>query len=156
MEQPLCLSCPEAARLVLLDPDLLEPGGSKAGDAPRYHQLLRLGGKADTANGNPYQHIWDLRNFTILLLRDRSYPFWERLFILGMFCKRLTEVTLAKQPVLVPQLLRDYAEIIEQGKLRSALDSIQVQSTPQLAAVLEVIHCHLRLTDPQTRAFGSV
>ncbi len=150
MEQPLCLSCPEAARLVLLTPDLLKSNdGSPAGS--RYQQFQRATTVNVGKNGEPEKFIWDLRGFTLLLMQDRSYPFWQRMFIFGMFCKRLGEMLAASQSALIPNLLKDYSGIIEQGRLRSAMEGIPVRLGPQLVAVLEVVHRHLELTDPNYR-----
>jgi lysine-N-methylase len=84
-----------------------------------------------------------------LLIQDRAYPLWQRLFILGMFCKRLKEITETRQLELVPRLLKDYAEIILQGRLRASMDGIPAQTTLQLRVVMEVVHrqLDLELTD---------
>jgi lysine-N-methylase len=89
------------------------------------------------------------------LLQDRSYPLWQRLFILGMFCKRLNELISARQTGLVPSLLRDYAEIIVEGKLRALMDGIPAQANSQLTVAMEVIHRHLALQvqDPSHARF---
>jgi lysine-N-methylase len=70
-ETALMLACPEAARLVLLNPALVQP--EEAG-IPRYQRFARMGEHRVKANGSPHQFLWDVRAFTILLLRDRDYP----------------------------------------------------------------------------------
>jgi lysine-N-methylase len=146
-ETALLLSCPEAARLVLLHPNLMPADETATGDLPRYHRFSRMRDQTARANGSPHQYLWDLREFTLLLLRDRAYPLWQRLFMLGMFCKRLNEITLAQQLGLVPKLLREYTEFITQGTLRSAMDGMPAQPTLQPGVVLEVISRHLAMTD---------
>jgi lysine-N-methylase len=136
-ETALLLSCPEAARLVLLNPSLLPP---EASNLPRYLRFSRTDGPPAKANGTPHQYLWDIRGFALLLLQDRTYPLWQRLFILGMFCKRLNEITAAQQLGLVPQILREYAEIITLGTLRSAMDGIPVRSALQLGVVLDIVN----------------
>ncbi len=143
-ETALLLSCPEAARLVLLNPTLMPPDESAL---PRYLRFSRMAGPVAKANGSPHQYLWDIRGFTLLLLQDRAYPLWQRLFMLGMFCKRLNEITAAQQLGLVPPLLREYAEMITHGSLRSAMDGIPVRSARQLGVVLEVVNRHLAMTD---------
>lgn len=143
-ETALLLSCPEAARLVLLNPSLL-PFEESA--LPRYHRFTQMASPSAKANGSPHQYLWDIRGFTLLLLRDRDYPLWQRLFMLGMFCRRLNEITGARQLALVPHLLKEYAEMITQGSLRSAMDGIPVRTALQLAVVIEVVNRHLELTD---------
>jgi lysine-N-methylase len=150
MEKALLLSCPEAARLVLLNPALLQPDPTVTDRRSPYYRFLLMGDQVAHPNGSPHQYLWEIRSLTLLLLQDRAYPLWQRLFILGMFCKRLKEIVSAREVGLVPRLLKDYAGIITQGTLRSAMDSIPPQTMQQLGAVLEVIqrHLDLQLADP--------
>jgi lysine-N-methylase len=144
-ETALLLSCPEAARLVLLNPSLVS---FEETTLPRYHRFTQMvAGQAAEANGNPHQYLWDIRGFTLLLLCDRAYPVWQRLFILGMFCKRLNEITVARQLGLVPHLLQEYSEMIAQGRLSSALEGIPVRTAQQLAVVIEIVHRYLEMAD---------
>lgn len=150
MEKALLLSCPEAARLVLLNPALLQPDPAVAAGRSPYYRFFQIGDQATRANGSPHQYLWEIRSLSLLLLQDRAYPLWQRLFLLGMFCRRLKEIISARQIGLVPKLLKDYAAIITQGTLRSSMDGIPPQTTPQLGAVMEVIQRHLdfQVADP--------
>lgn len=152
IEKPLALSCPEAARLVLLNPALV-PSTQDTEDGPaRYQRFCRLGYQAPRVAGDHQQFFWEIRSFALLLLHDRGYPLWERLFIFGMFCKRLHEVTSARHIELIPRLLADYAEIAAAGRLRPSMDRIPVQLVAQLRAVLEVLQrLEVSATPGQTR-----
>ena len=142
-ETALLVACPEAARIVLLNPDLVQP---EEPNLPRYHRFLHWADHPVRANGSPHQFLWDIRAFSLLLLRDREYPLWQRLFLLGMFCKRLHEVTSAQQIELVPQLLKEHSEMIAEGKLRSSMDGIPTRTALQLGTILEIINHHLETT----------
>src|SRR5579862_9327136 len=91
IEKALYLSCPEAARLVLLNPNLVPPARGGGGEEGRYVRFLRMDTQPRPSQRHPHQFLWETRDFTLQLLRDRSYALWQRLFILGMFCKRLSE-----------------------------------------------------------------
>lgn len=136
-EQPLLLSCPEAARLVLLDPELMPPNGGGAGQQ-KYSRLQALADQGNPAEGDPQSYLWDIREFSLLLVQDRTYPLWQRLFLLSMFCRRLDAIISKRQIGAVPKLLREYAEIAAQGNLRSAMDGIPVRATAQVKMVMEV------------------
>lgn len=142
-ETALLLACPEAARLVLLDPDLVQP---EQPGVSRYFRFSHLGEHPVKVNGSPHQFLWELRAFAMLLLRDRDYPLWQRLFLLGMFAKRLHEITDAGAMELVPQLLREHSQMIVEGKLRPAMDGIPVRTGLRLAALFEMIKRHLETT----------
>ena len=141
LEQSLSLSCIEAARLVLLSPQLMpraETGSS------RYSRLLALPDQDIAPNQNQFRNFWDIREFCLLLVQDRTYPLWERLFILGMFCKRLVEIVGTRQFGRVPTLLHDYSEITSSGKLRTDMANIPVHSEAQVKMVVEVAFGYLR------------
>jgi len=76
----------------------------------------------------------------LLVIQDRAYPIWQRLFVLGMLSKRLTEVWESRHDELVTNLLGEYAVIMKEGRLRTVMDGIAVQTAPQLSAVIEVAH----------------
>ena len=95
-------------------------------------------------DGQKFRYFWEVREFCLLLVRDRSYPLWQRLFLLGMFCKRLGEVVGAQQFGLVPKLLHDYAEVTASGKLRGDMDEIPLQASAQVKMLLEVAFGYLQ------------
>jgi len=147
-ETSLLLSCPEAARLVLLNPNLLP---DDAANPARYQRFLQM--EPARGNGRPHQFLWDIREFSLLLIRDRNYALWQRLFILGRFCKRLNDVTQAGQLELIPRLLAEYARMIHDGVLRAPMDGIRAQPTRQLSLVLEIINRQLGMTDASHTRF---
>jgi lysine-N-methylase len=149
-ETSLLLSCPEAARLVLLNPNLLPDAPA---DSARYQRFLQMALKPVPANGSPHQFLWDIREFSLLLVRDRSYSLWQRLFILGMFCKRLNDVTQTEQLGLIPTLLGEYARMTGEGVLRGPMEGIPGQPVRQLTIVLEVINRQLGMTDASHTRF---
>ncbi|HST10900.1 MAG TPA: flagellin lysine-N-methylase [Terriglobales bacterium] len=142
LETALALSCPEAARLVLLDPQLVT---ADVGES-RYGRLLSL---QDHGNGSEsaLRSFWEIREFSLLLVRDRSYPLWQRVFLLGMFCRRLDEIAFGRQFWSVPMLVREYAGIIAGGELRAAMDGIPVRAGVQINMVMEVVQSYLRRQD---------
>lgn len=145
IEKALYLSCPEAARLVLLNPNLVPPARGGGGEEGRYVRFLRMDTQPRPSERHPHQFLWETRDFTLQLLRDRSYALWQRLFILGMFCKRLSEVIARREDAFVPQLLRNYAQIIVDGKLRELMNGIPSGGEAQLGLIMEIIQRHLAI-----------
>ncbi len=141
LEQPLSLSCIEAARLVLLNPQLMPP--TQCGPA-RYSRFRAMADEPVPTDSHHFRYFWDVREFCLLLVQDRSYPLWQRLFILGMFCRRLGETVGSRQFQFVPKLLHDYAEIVCSADLRPVMDGIPVRATAQVKMVVEVAFGYLR------------
>jgi lysine-N-methylase len=151
LERALLLSCPEAARLVLLNPRLLSHS-DYSGKEDAYCRLVALPDEPGIAPADPMRYFWEGREFSLALVQDRRYPLWQRLFLLGMFCKRLDAVA-DTRPGSVPSLLREYAKIAAEGKLRSAMDGLPSRPEAQLRMVLQIVHYNLNWQDPRFSRF---
>ncbi len=143
MQKALYLSCPEAARRVLMSPQLLPPP-----DAPHYQQF-RLEQAQNSTPPSAATLARQMRSFALDLLQDRTYPLWQRLFLLGFVCRRVHELTAAQQSTQVPQLLARYATIIREGNLRSHLEGIPPRPGLQLDLVMRLIQRRYQVDQPQ-------
>jgi lysine-N-methylase len=137
-EKCLTLSCPEAARLVLLDPDLLRahaPSAHKLDPAPE------ISAPVDAAVQN-YEslraHYWPIRASVLALIRNRAYPLWQRLFLLGIFCRRLDSIAKGELQRPVDSFLRDFEATLTAGSLRLAMETLPIDRTAQLDVVLRL------------------
>lgn len=138
----LYLSCPEAARQVLLSPQLLPDPG------PARYQEFTSDDPTVVWRVNSEPPALQLRRFALQLLTDRSYPLWQRLFLLGIVCRRVHELGASHRPMEVRRLLHDYAAIVVQGSLRSELEGIRARPEPQLEMVLRLIHRRFEIQQP--------
>ena len=122
LEGTLILSCPEAARLVLLSPalDLLE-SNLHSGEF-RIDNVFSLAGDVGE-HRRPPEHFPAVRSLLIELVRDRSRPMWQNLLMVASFCKRLDEVTSELKAELVPALVERYRMALGQGPSEE-LDSL--------------------------------
>jgi lysine-N-methylase len=89
LQRSLDLSCPEAARLALSNPEPMEFVVSTAEDHFRIGTL----GTVDTTNSkhpdHPFQYVDEVRSLMIALLQNRDYPLSQRLLVLGRLCDNL-------------------------------------------------------------------
>lgn len=130
-ETALSLSCPEAARLVLLAPRLFPPPGAPA-------RQLNWDENASGTNAlRPY--FWQVREFVIGLILNRNYPLWQRLFLVGSFCRRLEALSRGEIDRNFPQVLDDFSRAVADGGLCPAMDTIPADLPLQLEIVLRVI-----------------
>ena len=141
MQRALYLSCPEAARIVLLNPQLLPA------DGPRYQQFIPEGLRQITSSAADMA-ARQLRAFALDLLQDESYPLWQRMFVLGVISRRAHELTAAQQSAQISSLLAQYATMLQQGSLRSHLDNIPARPGLQLDLVLQLIRLRFELEPP--------
>lgn len=129
-KRTLYLSCPEAARIVLLAPELLPADEVEGGTHARYRRFLLP--KSAGKSLSTVDTLWMLQRFSLVLIKDRRYPMWQRLFILGMFCGRLHDLALGNQLEFLPKVLSEYTEMIMDKRLKSHLERIKGRPALQL------------------------
>jgi lysine-N-methylase len=139
LERSLHLSCPEAARMVLLDPDPIQFDREEGiPHDPRLGQLAVL----NTADGNsdqPYQHFREIRALVIWLLQYRAYPLWKRLTMLGSLCDQLHQTAAAGGHSQVPEILEAYRDAAQRDLFGAVLNAHSQRPAEQLEMVLELI-----------------
>ncbi|MGA8672265.1 MAG: flagellin lysine-N-methylase [Terracidiphilus sp.] len=129
-EKALSLSCPEAARLVLLNPHLPTDAGPNALSPTRNH----------AASGSDLwlPHFWPIRDFALELVRNRALPLWQRLFLLGLFSRRLDAIAPGDFSEEVPKLLAGFTAAAATGSLVPAMETWPVDPAQQLDVVLRL------------------
>ena len=154
IEKGLYLSCPEAARVVLLNPDLLAAQDQRQ-DGILYRNF-RLEDAQNAVCLDANEVARRLRTFTLDLLQDRSYPLWQRLFLLGTVCRRSHELIAKRSLFKIPQLLAQYAAIIVDGGLRANLNGITARLDLQLGLALHLIERRFQIDQPLPRFVSCV
>jgi lysine-N-methylase len=136
-ETALSLACPEAARLVLLDPHLMESAYTSV------HQRTW----DDTANLKAMpplrNYFWVIRKFSIDLIRNRNYPLWQRLFLLGIFARRLDALARGELQRDFPTFFREFSAAIATGSLRTTMETIPADLKQQLDILLRMVNLRL-------------
>jgi lysine-N-methylase len=143
IESSLNLSCPEAARQVLLDPFALQ---KQVEDATpfRKDQFARLAQAESSPLYKPYGYFHEVRSCLIRILTYRQLPLWHRLSLMGDFCQRLDAITAENELRAMPALLSECEAMLEHGSFPANVSAM----VPQPAFQLDVI---LRLTDQRMR-----
>lgn len=133
-EKTLSLSCPEAARLVLLAPRLTM-------DEPAYQ--IEWDDSPDARF--PLQYFfWPIREFSLSLIRNRAYPLWQRMFLLALFANRLDALARGQLNRGFARLLDDFVRAIQMGSLRNEMEQIPPSPMLQLEMVLRLINLGIR------------
>jgi lysine-N-methylase len=137
-QRSLDLSCPEAARLLLLDPNPMAfdeeagpPGDSRIGEPSMLTTL-------DDASPKPYRYFQEIRAFAIDVLQYRAYPLWQRLVVLASFCDRLEQLAAAGRNRQVPGTIQWFREAMLSNSLNAGQQP-ELNPVVQLAVVLELI-----------------
>lgn len=129
LERSLNLSCPEAARLVLDDPDamiLLERTDDRESHRPGTLNLI-----AD----DPGSQIVRARSLAIEFIQQRARPLWQRIVTLGLAVDRIAGMDPADAVIDLERCLNWFKE----GSFDAALDSLKPDPQFQLETILELV-----------------
>ncbi len=141
----LALSCPEAARLLLLTPDLLNPGSEPC--------PTDIAGESTKPIPPDFLAI---RQSVLWLVRLRSYPLWQRMFLLGLLCRRLDSIARGELDSTVQRFLAGFKTAVETGSLRPAMETLPVDRAAQLDIVLRLAGLMLHRSNVSPRFSASV
>jgi lysine-N-methylase len=139
LQRSLDLSCPEAARIVLLDPNPMQFDEDEGAAHDQRLGSLSVLSTTKGSSDKPYEYFREIRGFVIWLLQNRAYRLSKRLVILGSLCDQLQETAAAGQNSQVPEVLEAYRDGMERGLFDRALNSHVAQPAKQLELVLELI-----------------
>lgn len=138
IEQSLSLSCPDAARLVLLNTNLMEFDESEEIVSCRIQENKILDTSDLFAVHNPLKYFWELRIFIITLLQNREYLIWQRLTILGLFCRSLDQIVKESKVHDIPKLIGSYQNQIESNIFKEEMNNIPKELTIQMELMKEI------------------
>lgn len=128
-ETELSLSCPEAARLILLNRNLL-PSAAGAGYQMTWDE---------TATEPLRFYFWPIRALALDLIQNREYALWQRMFLLGTFSRRLESLVRGELKRSVPGLLSDFVRAVSTQDLRTAMEKIPANLPLQLEVLFRLI-----------------
>lgn len=132
LEKSMTVSCPEAARLILLNPN----GIDFIVEEEEVNKRLMT----TTA---PY--FWDLRMFAIELLQTRSATIEERLIVLGLFLEKLEAIDRSLWAQELPALITRYGTLINDAEQLALLQNLPNKLSFQMDLVRRLIQTRLGL-----------
>jgi lysine-N-methylase len=154
VEKTLHLSCPEAARLVLLDPQPFEWKELEGDSDERYDASLGVLLPDSTqagGPGNPYPYFQEVRELFLQTIRTVSYPRWQRLVILGGLAEEFNAIQMVNQGPAIGEFIERSLSALG-ARAFDAARVTEVQPTMQMETVLELIVTRISL-DFTTRRF---
>ncbi len=144
LEGSLTLSCPEAARNVLLVPDSTRIAGDLLSGNFRTDNHFSLASNGSGSIYKPYSAFHMVRAWLMDMVKDRSRPMWQRLLLIGSLCKQLSEITTAKESDIVPAILSDYRQILGTNWGQVEMENMPSNCELKLRAIF-------KLTDQRVR-----
>ncbi|AWX58586.1 lysine-N-methylase [Brevibacillus brevis] len=143
-EQSASMSCPEAARLALLNPEPMEFFQVPSKSREKYSFQSQLNPDSLTPDHIQF-YFWDLRIFSIELIQNRQYTITDRILMLGLFYQNVQETIDNGIISTIPQLIEDYRTLVRTNTLRDALANIPIESTAQVQLLTELISLRIHI-----------
>lgn len=139
IEKSLTMSCPEAARLALLNPNGI--------DFDETEELVNTHGfiakELDTSDpilmNKPIRNFWEIRIFTIQVLQDRTYSLNERLILLGLFFRKIQEAVDLGKLHSIQNIIAHYANMMTDGETKSVLSNVPAHLAIQMELCKELL-----------------
>ncbi|WP_339318592.1 flagellin lysine-N-methylase [Paenibacillus sp. FSL R10-2734] len=159
LEKSATLSCPEVARLVLLNPNGIQFKEIEESLNVRNFMNKKINTLQETSSHKINGYFWDMRIFTIQVLQNRSYSIAHRLIILGMFYQKIQGILSEGTVNEIPQQIASYSSMIEDGSFRDALAGIPTSTTIQMQLLKELADVRMNVGVQSKRyieCFGEV
>ncbi|WP_313892551.1 flagellin lysine-N-methylase [Psychrobacillus sp.] len=126
IEKSLTLSCPEAARLALLNPN----GIDFLGEEEPANTKGFINNRLQTVQKSP--HFWDLRVFTIQVLQNRRHSIEIRLIILGLFFQKIESLNEQELAHQLPIIIEDYSSRLDNEQFIQSIKDIPTNLSLQV------------------------
>ena len=144
LERSLNLSCPEAARLVLLSDTPLKLDAREA-EVALPNEKIDAFDTATAATEKPFRYFQPIRSFILDTLRNHTYTVWQRLLLLNLFCYQLELVRPVEYDERIPRLLDDSNGNVQNGTLRESMAQAETLPSLQLQSMKLLIDHRLQL-----------
>ncbi len=136
LHRSLHMSCPEAARVVLLNPNPMEFEEKPfEQNGQRLANLGLLDTRSEKYTDKPYGSFPEVRGLAIWILQNRAYPLWQRMVVLGSLCDQLEQTSTPE----IPQVLESYRDAMSRGLFNESLAQLQPRPVAQLEVIVELI-----------------
>ena len=126
-QNALALSCPEAARNVLLNPIVWKQVETATSAAGQEHP-----------QSFPISSAQAIRATVLDLAINPAHPLWQRLLYLGVLCQRLDALSCGWPEEEVLKCLNDFNRAVAAGTLHPIVDALPIDPRAHMDAVLRL------------------
>lgn len=140
VERYLCVSCPEAARLILLKEEPITMIESEYGmENIKNNRISYFYSANSYESKKPYRFFKSIRNFCIGLLQNRKYTVPQRLMILNKFCFNIDKVSPEYYETDIPYLIKNFDTKIINREFDVYINDFKPDLNIQLQAIKMLI-----------------
>ncbi|WP_078595897.1 flagellin lysine-N-methylase [Evansella clarkii] len=131
-ERSATLSCPEAARLILLNPEgitfneVVEPTDN------RHLISININPSKTTPKRGEFVYFNELQQFSISIIKNRSYYLFDRLLILGMFLNEIQRLIDEQTIDEIPNCITHFNLLIDNREILNKKNNVTVSVKKQM------------------------
>lgn len=151
LEGSLSLSCPEAARNILLNPRAMQVTADLHTGQFRTDGALRLAKAASSPLDKPFAFFHPTRVLIVRILTYRALPLWQRVLFLGSLCGSLDSVTAAEADAKLPSILEEHQRALDADGTRATLDAVPSQAAFKLSVFFRLSDARMQDKDSGVR-----
>lgn len=138
LERGATVSCPEIARLALLNPNGIEFEQIEEENNIRILVNGILETNGILLKNNIEKYFWDIRIFSLTLLQNRQYSLGERLIILGIIYNKIEKLQELNRLNEIDTLLESFNKMINEGDFKKELNNVPQNLEAQLIVAKSV------------------
>lgn len=142
-ERNATISCPEIARLALLNPKGISFKQIEEDEDLRILVHSKLDTEGHLLYNKSERYFWDIRLFSMSLLQDRDYTIAERLILLGIVNKRIEGLSEEKITNDIPKILESLGKMINMGSFKEELNKVPSKVELQIKILETMINKRL-------------
>ncbi|WP_340399608.1 flagellin lysine-N-methylase [Paenibacillus sp. FSL H8-0079] len=139
LEKSTTLSCPEAARLTLLNPEGIQFNEIEESEDNKVWIMKQIITDNPNTKNKLTPYFWDLRIFTIQVLQNRAYTLSERLIILGLFYQKVQSQVNEEKYEAVLDTITSYSRMLEDPNTKKSLMDIPGNHMVQMKLCKELM-----------------
>lgn len=143
VEKSATMSCPEAARLALLNEGGIEFDEIEESAYAKGLIVKEINTNNFKVNHKLQKYFWELRIFTIQTLQNRSYTLEQRLIILGLFMNKIQELVNNNLIKEIPASIAQYTNLLQNGSFHDLIENIPTNAAIQMKICKELVDVRL-------------
>lgn len=132
------VSCPEIARIALLNPNKMEFNVVDQYEITRKSLFKVINSKDIDKSNSVTKYFWDLRILSISILQNRQFMLWERLILLGMFCSAIDKDIISNNIENIPSTISIYENIIKDNSIKTEMEKIPSKQIVQINCINKI------------------
>lgn len=137
LEKTLTLSCPEVAKLVLLDDKAVNFVKTEAIDN-KGNIKVAFNSNSKQWKNTVAQYFSQLRDFSISIIKNDKYELWEGLIILGLFLSKIQKYINEDNITQISSVVDNYKKMVSNGSFDNILIKIPTVTTLQMEILKEL------------------